>query len=661
VIATRLTLAVFYFLVIVSCSSSSADRGSLEIGAAQQAGVETFRQVQESPIKVVYPTASTKVPAASTFIVGSISAGGQLSCNGMPVRLSPQGFFAHVVPLKPGENEFELVESGISQASRKVVIHRDVDPPAVSDNDVKIVGDSLQPSENKGVRPGEMIEFAVQATPNSEVTVNLGKKFIYLRTLEAQSAASSGKRKKSHAVRSSTKVNVNTGMDTAYGQVYQRHSHGRPDHYFGHYKVTADDTWIDLKPKIMLKHAGKTISQVFPQTLTVVQQPNLAQTAHDATIVRVGPNASRITPLQAGIRLLVDGWQGDQMCCFYAPGKHVWIARQDLIFENGDDKNGNGQGPTQSSVARTINLKEEPAGEYLSLPLSQKLPYQVEQTLEPNCLKLHVYGVTADTDWVSDTPEKGQLIEGVTWKQIGDSHYEITISIKGHRQWGYRVEYDGTELKLHIKKAPALLAAERLDGLSICIDPGHGGSERGAMGPSGVAEAAVNLGIALKLRDLLTAQGAKVIMTRSTDKDVSLDDRVKIADESGVDILLSVHNNSLPDGRDPWTERGSSSYYYHPQSKELARALKNGLLDAFHLPDLGSRYQNLALCRPSGMPAVLAEVGFMINPEEYTILISPEGQEKAAQGLFRGLESYLGRQTTSPSPTRSYTYTRSPE
>jgi N-acetylmuramoyl-L-alanine amidase len=657
VIATRLTLAVFFFLVIVSCSSSSADKGNLQIGAAQQAGVETFRQVQESPIKVIYPTAATKVPAASTFIVGAIAAGGQLTCNGMPVRLSPQGYFAHVVQLKPGENDFELVESGSVQASRKVVVHRDVDPPAISDTDITIVGDSIQPNESKGVRPGEMIEFSVRATPNSEVIVNLGKKSIYLRTLEAHTGTTAtstlGRRKKSRATKNSAKVHVNTGMDTAYGQVYQRHTHGRPDHYFGHYKVAADDTWVDLKPKIILKHGSKTISQPFPQTLTVVQQPNLAQTAHDATIVRVGPNASRITPLQSGIRLLVDGWQGDQMSCLYAPAKHVWIARQDLSFENGDDKNSTGEGPTPNSVARTINLKEEPTGEFLSLPLSQKLPYQVEQTLDPNCLKLHVYGVTADTDWVSDTPEKGQLIEGVTWKQVGDSHYEITVSIKGHRQWGYRVDYDGTELKLHIKKAPTLLAADRLDGLSICIDPGHGGSERGAMGCSGVAEADVNLGIALKLRDLLAANGAKVIMTRVTDKDVSLDDRVKIADESGVDILLSVHNNSLPDGRDPWTERGSSSYYYYPQSKELARSLKNGLLDAFHLPDLGSRYQNLALCRPSGMPAVLAEVGFMINPEEYTILISTEGQEKAAQGLFKGLESYLGRQTTSGSPTHT--------
>ncbi len=652
--ATRLSVAVFYSLLVVSCSSSSADKVGIpdfKIAAAKQSGsVESTLAVADSPIKVIYPASSTRVPASSSFIVGAIAAGNKLSCNGSSVRVSSQGYFAHVVPLKPGENECELVESGSTNATKKVVFHRDTDAPICSETELKIVGDSIQPSENRGSKFGEMIQFAVRATPNSEVTVILGKKSISLRTLQAQSPAPVHRRKSS-ASRSATNVTVNTGMDAAYGQVYQRHSHGRPDQYFGHYKVAADDRWVDLKPKIILRHSGKTISQSFPQTLTVVQQPALAETAHDATIVRVGPNAGRTTPLDGGIRLLVDGWQGDQMSCLYAPGKHVWIGRADLIFENGDEKSNVGQGPPPNSVARTINLKEEPTGEFVSLPLSQKLPYQVEQMLEPNCLKLHVYGVTGDTDWVSDTPEKGQLIDGVTWKQPADGQYEITVNIKGHRQWGYHVDYEGTELRLHIKRAPRLVAADRLEGLKICIDPGHGGSERGAMGCSGVAEADVNLGIALKLRDLLVAQGANVIMTRSTDKTVSLDERVKIADDNGVDILLSVHNNSLPDGRDPWTERGTSSYYYHPQSKELARALKNGLIDALHLPELGSRYQNLALCRPSGRLAVLAEVAFMINPEEYTILISPEGQEKAAEGLLKGLETYLGRRANPASTT----------
>ena len=113
------------------------------------------------------------------------------------------------------------------------------------------------------------------------------------------------------------------------------------------------------------------------------------------------------------------------------------------------------------------------------------------------------------------------------------------------------------------------------------------------------------------------------------------------AHENALDVLLSVHNNSLPDGRDPLTEHGTSSYWYHPQSIALAHSINNGMVQDVGFPDFGSRFQNLALTRPSAMLACLAEVGFVINPEEYATLISPEGQQRAAEGLLKGLLAYL--------------------
>jgi N-acetylmuramoyl-L-alanine amidase len=108
-----------------------------------------------------------------------------------------------------------------------------------------------------------------------------------------------------------------------------------------------------------------------------------------------------------------------------------------------------------------------------------------------------------------------------------------------------------------------------------------------------------------------------------------------------VDILLSVHNNSLPDGRDPWTEHGTSTYWYHPQAVQLSRLFKEGIVKQTGFPDFGSRFQNLALTRPSSMLAVLTETGFVVNPDEYAQLISDEGQEKAAEGMLAGLVQYL--------------------
>lgn len=153
----------------------------------------------------------------------------------------------------------------------------------------------------------------------------------------------------------------------------------------------------------------------------------------------------------------------------------------------------------------------------------------------------------------------------------------------------------------------------------------------------------LNLAIALKLKARLEAAGARVVMTRSDDRDVSLNDRVKIAERQNADLLLSVHNNALPDGRNPMTEHGTSTYWYQPQSQEMARLLKDGMVKGLGLPDLKARYQNLALCRPSKMQAVLLEVGFMVNPDEFAALENPETQEKAAISITNAVKAYYAR------------------
>jgi N-acetylmuramoyl-L-alanine amidase len=618
------------------------------------------------PIRVVYPTPA-KIEASKSFIVGCCRPGDSLTCNGEPVKLTKDGYFAHVVPLKPGDNKFTLVETGMTSASREVHAIRSSEPPAIPPDQLTIIKESFHPQQDMAFTPGDLVHFSVRATPGAEVYVTMGHKTIRLRTLEKTASAHAGNKKSKAGatkhVASGKPISVNGGMGVAYGKTFQQGSHGRDDTYYGFYKIAADDDWRNIHPRVNAAIGGKMATMTGSGAFQVLHQPLLAETAHDNTIVRLGPGAGRTTPLVKGIRLMVDGWQGDQVRCLYAANKHFWIAKNELEWENNDDgsiigdkKLSGVEGPAPGAMARTINIADDEFGSYISVPLTQRLPYQVVQSTKPNSLVLKLYGVTADTDWVSDphlnanqsdddkTSTKHKLIDTVTWNQPVDGQYDVTVTLKGHRQWGFKVDYEGSELKLHIRRAPHIdtsNASKSLSGLKICLDPGHGGKEVGAFGPSGVTESNVNLGIALRLKDLLEKSGAQVIMTRTTDKDVSLEDRVRIANENKVQILLSVHNNSLPDGRDPWLEHGTSSYYYHPQSTELSQYLNNALASTVNLSSIGNRFQNLALARPSAMPAVLAEVGFMINPEEYALLISPEGQDLAAQGLFKGLHDYL--------------------
>jgi N-acetylmuramoyl-L-alanine amidase len=290
---------------------------------------------------------------------------------------------------------------------------------------------------------------------------------------------------------------------------------------------------------------------------------------------------------------------------------------------------------------RTINVVEHDRDTQLRIPLDQRLPYRIEQRVNPEELTLKVYGATSDADWITDSVPgiNSAILDHVNCKQSSDYVIEVTAHLK-NVQWGFWADYDDTTLVLHIKSAPHVSVTD-LKGLTICIDPGHGGKEPGATGPSGIREASINLDIASKLSQLLTEAGAQTWMTRTTDENPSLQDRPQFAISHNVDLLISVHNNALPDNRDPWLDHGTSTYWYHPQAIKLAQSLKNPLVTELSLHDYGTFFENLALTRPSNMPACLVEVGFMTNPDEYAQLLDPAFRAHAATALLHGIESYV--------------------
>jgi len=108
-----------------------------------------------------------------------------------------------------------------------------------------------------------------------------------------------------------------------------------------------------------------------------------------------------------------------------------------------------------------------------------------------------------------------------------------------------------------------------------------------------------------------------------------------------ADVLLSIHHNALPDDVNPFTSRGTSTYYYHPQSHALAAAIQKRLLKKLKLPNFGLYYDNLSVCRTPQMPAVLIEPAFMMHPEEETQIRSRKYKQNAADAIIKGLEDFL--------------------
>ena len=190
-----------------------------------------------------------------------------------------------------------------------------------------------------------------------------------------------------------------------------------------------------------------------------------------------------------------------------------------------------------------------------------------------------------------------------------------------------------------------------LKGKIICIDPGHGGTDVGAIGHIGgkdVYEKNITLSIALPLRDMLTSAGAKVVMTRDTDKDVygpwadadpELQARCDIANEAHADAFVSIHIDSFSNS----SVDGTTAYYNAKSSKDLllAQMMHQATMNSLSIPDRGVKSNDFYVNVYTTMPSVLMEMGFITNDHRVKMLTSSWGPRSIAQSLFNGLVNYF--------------------
>jgi N-acetylmuramoyl-L-alanine amidase len=175
----------------------------------------------------------------------------------------------------------------------------------------------------------------------------------------------------------------------------------------------------------------------------------------------------------------------------------------------------------------------------------------------------------------------------------------------------------------------------------VVIDPGHGGSLPGSTS-GGLIEKHLNLSIALKLMELLKQDPSiTVYTTRMDDRDVSLEERARFANENG-DIFVSIHCNAL---RGNTTSHGAETYFWPHEndaelgfsSEQLAAIIQRNLIVTTGAFDRGVKSDHMTVLRETTIPAVLAEVGFMTNPAEAARLATDEYQWQIAWGLYNGI------------------------
>ena len=179
-------------------------------------------------------------------------------------------------------------------------------------------------------------------------------------------------------------------------------------------------------------------------------------------------------------------------------------------------------------------------------------------------------------------------------------------------------------------------------GKKVVVDPGHGGSDPGAIGSNGLREKEVNLAVALKLAALLEEAGAEVIMTRSGDQSISNSMRVGTANDAKADVYVSIHANAFSDPDSNGTETFyCAQYEYSEAAKFLAQQLQKEMVGELGLRDRGVKSRSFFILTKTEMPAALIELGFLTNKKEEALLGKSETHTRAAQAIFRGLEAYF--------------------
>ncbi len=331
-----------------------------------------------------------------------------------------------------------------------------------------------------------------------------------------------------------------------------------------------------------------------------------------------------------GTRAAVTGRVNDDVRLRLSPISEAWAPVSDALpLPPGT--------PEPSATVGSVTVTAADDRAVLRIPLTQRVPFQVVES--ERTLALTLYNAAGDVDWMRYGTDP--LVRQLAWLQSQREEVTLTIELSAP-VWGYRARWSRNDLILELRRPPRLSETNPLRGRAIAIDPGH--PPFGSTGPTGLREAEANLAVALQLRTMLQNAGARVLMTRVSDSAVDLWPRVASAEQSGSELFVSIHNNAVPDGVNPFTNNGTSVFYNQPRSVPLAAAIQESLVRRLKLPDLGIARGDLAVIRGTWMPSVLVEGMFIIMPEQEAALRSPSGARRYARGVYEGITGFLRAQ-----------------
>jgi N-acetylmuramoyl-L-alanine amidase len=568
---------------------------------------------------------------AAVNILGRNSPGAKVTVGGEAARIFATGVFVRDnVPVQMGENRIAVLATWPNgqKAEKIVTVNRmppTAPPPEPTERHLEIDASSVEPAQNVVLSRGDILELSFRGTPgqSGEYALSAGSWRPMAEVLEESSGKPSGLYRaslvatpSSDATNSPVRFRLQTKTSETNGVkiVGQR------------IVEVASRAGVGFSDEAKLRLV-RVVDDGAPMSFGL----------HD---VRLG--GPYLAELSRGTVLRLTGMKGDSYHVRLSPDVDGWVGTRDVAWAPAGT-------PMPHLSFTDVSAYGNDQVDVVAIPYGSAVPFTVAPTLSPGgraAIEIDFYGAHNATTWISHRPT-AKVVREVTIRQVATDHLRLCVELKGKQLWGYKCNVTNNAVVLTIRRPPKLarLPGSPFKGLTIALEPGHGGNNSGARGVSGSQEKDVNRRAVEELARQFEAAGAKIVIVRQGDDSTSLAERVRHAVATNANLWISIHANSAGHQRGYLSVSGTSTYYKWPFCRDLADAIHARLLEGTKLGDFGNvgNFNYYPLRANTWMPSMLVEQAFMSNPEDEAKMLDPVFRKKMMRAVVLGTKDWLKR------------------
>ncbi len=566
-------------------------------------------------ISINFPNNGYGTRAKRAYIAGYANPYKPLYINGKPISYrTPKGFFGTQVAIENGKNVFKITQENDQQT---IVIYggrsssgasgggnsggSDFRPDEPRPNN-EIDSNTTWPQKQQLRASGEKIWLACDAPIGATVSVDFNGETVNLKPKSTKKS----------------KHKVLTTFST----------------YYSLPELAAGETSRMLAaPIYKMSYQGKTDVKVAPANFSIITKPNNYYARvikdHIDTYFEPNPREGSDYILEKG---MVDG-------VISLTNKYVQLA--------------SGRWTYRSNVSLFYDIKPMLNQVYsATYQFGDRFDYVDVKMSKPVAVALQLKDGILSAEFANTAmlPEvkiaNGGLIGKVTSETDNNrATYQFTFNDFADLH-GYYTEKTAEGVRIYLKKAvPVVDESKPLTNMTILIDPGHGGSDSGALGMMGgsFSEKHINLETSKALKDELERLGATVIMTRQDDVYLSLQERLRMSFDIKPDMFISMHADSINADRNLSYVHGFSAHYKREIAARLANLVHDNVIDKLQRYDRKVKVNNFYVVRGTWAPSFLIEAGFVPNAFEFEWLTTPQHQHEFATAIAEGIVAFFRR------------------